>query len=135
MIYILDTNIISLARRTDRAPQIAQWLRDQDETELFLSVITLGEIERGIGLQERKNPDFARDLRIWLERTTQLFSDRLLEFTPDDARHWGALSARLGHSGADLMIAAQALSRNATVVTRNIADFDPTGARVFDPMA
>ncbi|WP_332888708.1 PIN domain-containing protein [Marinibacterium profundimaris] len=105
------------------------------EADLYLSVITLGEIERGIMLQEPKNPDFARDLRIWLERTLRVFSDRLIEFTAEDAVRWGELSARIGHSGADLMIAAQALTRDAVVVTANGSDFSPAGVRLLDPTA
>jgi predicted nucleic acid-binding protein len=62
-----------------------------------------------------------------------LFADRILAFTAQDARLWGELSARLGHPGADLMIAAQALARNAQVVTRNVADFEPSGARILNP--
>lgn len=135
MIHILDTNIISQARRAERAPIIARWLAEQDEASLFLSVVTLGEIERGIVLQERRNPDFARDLRIWLEQTMRVFSDRLIDFTSGDAVIWGQLSAQIGHTGADLMIAAQGLSRDATVVTRNTADFAPTGVRLLDPTA
>jgi predicted nucleic acid-binding protein len=133
LIYILDTNVISQARRADRAPRIASWLAKQDEGSLFLSIITLGEIERGIVLQETKNPDFARDLRIWLAQTVRIFSDRLIDFTADDALRWGQLSARIGHDGADLMIAAQALNRNAVVVTRNVSDFAPTGVEILDP--
>lgn len=133
MIQILDTNILSLVRRADRAPQVAEWLRAQDESTLYLSVITLGEIERGIVLQDRRNPAFARDLRLWLETTMRLFADRLIDFTAEDARRWGDLSARIGHPGADLMIAAQALSRDALVVTCNTRDFEPTGVRLLDP--
>ena len=135
MIYILDTNIISQARRADRASEIGKWLAAQEETALFLSVVSIGEIERGIVLQERRNPEFAHDLRLWLERTVRLFSDRLIDFGHADAMRWGALSARIGHSGADLMIAAQALTRDATVVTRNISDFAPAGVRLFDPLS
>lgn len=135
MTLILDTNVISAVRRTERAPKVAAWLAAQTETELFLSVVTLGEIERGIRLQEPKNPDFARDLRAWLERTVTVFADRLLEFDARDAVLWGELSARLGHPGADLMIAAQALARDATVVTGNVSDFAPTGARLLDPFS
>lgn len=120
-------------RRPDRAPKVGAWLQARPEAELFLSVITLGEIERGIRLQAPKNPDFARDLQRWLERTVSVFSDRLLDFTAEDALIWGELSARLGHPGADLMIAAQALARDAAVVTGNGADFAATGARVVDP--
>lgn len=133
MTFILDTNVVSAVRRADRAPQVATWLAGQDESALYLSVITLGEIERGIRLQEPKNLDFARDLRRWLDRTVSIFADRLIEFSAADALIWGELSARIGHPGADLMIAAQALSRDAFVVTGNGADFAATGARIIDP--
>jgi toxin FitB len=131
--YLLDTEVISAVRRPERAAEVAAWLRDKDEERLFLSVVTLGEIERGIELQRQRNPDFAADLAAWAERTATLFADRILPFGIEDARVWGRLSARLGHGGADLMIAASALVRGATVVTRNVADFEPTGVRVETP--
>ena len=106
MIWILDTNVISAVRRPDRAPQVAAWLAGKAESALFLSVVTLGEIERGIRRQEARNPGFATDLRGWLDRTQTLFADRILPFDAADARIWGQLSADLGHAGADLMIAA-----------------------------
>ncbi len=131
--FLLDTNVISAARRPERSEALARWLRAQREEDLFLSVITLGEIARGIRLQERRNPAFARDLEVWLSRTETLFRDRILPFTAQDARIWGRLSADIGHPGADLMIAATALSHRAVVVTGNGADFAPTGVEVFDP--
>jgi predicted nucleic acid-binding protein len=131
--YILDTNVISAVRRPDRAPQVAAWLRGKAEQDLFLSVITLGEIERGIRQQETRDPMFASDLRMWLDRTVLLFSDRLLAFEAEDARIWGRLSAEIGHNGADLMIAASALRHGAIVVTGNISDFAPTGAALENP--
>ena len=131
--YILDTNVISAVRRPDRAPQVAAWLRGKAEQDLFLSVITLGEIERGIRQQETRDPIFARNLRTWLDRTVLLFSDRLLAFEAEDARIWGRLSAEIGHNGADLMIAASALRHGAIVVTGNISDFAPTGAALENP--
>ncbi|MBB5515376.1 hypothetical protein FHS89_001388 [Rubricella aquisinus] len=131
--FILDTNVLSAVRRADRAPQVAAWLGKQADSDLFLSVITLGEIARGIRLQEPKNPDFARDLGQWLDRTETVFADRILPFDAADARLWGALSAKIGHPGADLMIAAQALARGASVVTGNVDDFAPTGAKIVNP--
>ncbi|SPJ25466.1 type II toxin-antitoxin system VapC family toxin [Palleronia abyssalis] len=132
---ILDTNVLSAVRRPDRAPQVATWLAAQEEDALRLSVLTLGEIERGIALQASRNPTFAADLRDWIDRTVLMFGDRLLAFDARDARIWGALSARIGHAGVDLMIAAQALARDAVVVTFNGSDFTPTGARILEPSA
>lgn len=131
--YLLDTSVISAVRRPDRAPKVAAWLRGKAEQELFLSVITLGEIERGIRQQEVRDTGFAHDLRAWLDRTVLLFSDRLLAFEAEDARIWGRLSAEIGHNGADLMIAASALRHGATVVTGNVSDFASTGAALENP--
>ena len=131
--YVIDTNVLSAARRPERAPQVATWLRSKPETALFLSAITLGEVERGIQQQKRRDPTFAQDLQLWLDRTMLVFGDRILEFGAEDARIWGRLSADIGHTGADLMIAATALHHGATVVTRNLEDFAPTGVTLENP--
>lgn len=131
--YVLDTNVISAVRRPDRAPQVAAWFADKQESDLFLSVITLGEIERGISQQRTRNPQFASDLQLWLDRTLMVFADRVLPFGAAEARIWGRLSQQVGHGDADLMIAATALTREATIVTGNTADFAPTGVRLIDP--
>ncbi|MCT4334621.1 type II toxin-antitoxin system VapC family toxin [Paracoccus sp. YLB-12] len=131
--YLLDTNVISAARRPDRAPRVAAWLADKAEADLFLSVITVGEIERGIQQQVQRDPGFASDLQAWLDRTLRIFGDRILDFGAEDARIWGRLSRQIGHSGADLMIAATALRHGAVVVTGNVADFAPTGVALEDP--
>ena len=132
MIYLLDTNVLSALRRPERSPHVLRWLADKADDSLFLSVVTLGEIERGIAQQTQRDPTFASDLRTWLDRTVQLFADRILPFDADAARIWGRLSARIGNTGADLQIAATALSRDATVVTGDRA-FLATGARVVSP--
>lgn len=132
MICLLDTNVLSALRRPERTPHVLRWLADKADDSLFLSVITLGEIERGIAQQTQRDPTFASDLRTWLDRTVQLFADRILPFDADAARIWGQLSARIGNTGADLQIAATALSRDATVVTGDRA-FLATGARVVSP--
>lgn len=131
--FLLDTNVISAVRRPDRAPMVVAWLRGKSEQDLFLSAITIGEIERGIRQQEARDPAFAHDLRAWIDRTVLLFSDRLLPFDAEDARIWGRLSAEIGHTGADLMIAASALRYAATVVTGNVSDFAGTGVLIENP--
>ena len=130
---ILDTNVLSALRRPERSPQVQSWLSRQDEAALYLSVITLGEIERGIARQDSVNPTFAQDLREWIARTVTLFSDRLLPFGAAEARIWGRLSAQIGHNGADLLIAATAIAHDAIVVTGNVADFAPSGCRILNP--
>jgi hypothetical protein len=133
--YLIDTDVLSAPRRPERVPEVAAWLEGKPEQDLFLSVITLGEIERGIVRQERENPTFAADLRHWLDRTMLLFEDRVLPFEAEDARIWGRLSVEVGHSGADLMIAASALARGAVVVTGNTAHFQPTGVELENPFS
>ena len=130
---ILDTHVISGLRQPERAPELVTWLARQNDADLYLSVVTLGEIERGIARQDLLDPGFARDLRDWMTRTMQLFADRLLPVDAQSARIWGQLSAQLGHAGADLLIAATALRHDAVVVTRNVSDFLPTGCRVENP--
>ena len=134
MKFLLDTDMLSASRRPERAVAVAAWLRSKPEEDLYLSVVTLGEIERGIALQARKQPEFAAELRAWIDRTVRLFADRLLPFGPEEARLWGRLSAKLGHDGADLQIAATALAQGAVVVTGNVSDFKPTGVAVENPL-
>ena len=131
--YLLDTNVVSAMRRPDRNPGPASWLRDQRSSDVFLSVVTLGEIERGIAQQITRDPDFARDLAQWHERTLAWFADRILPVDIATACRWGRLSAAIGHQDVDLLIAATALEHGLTVVTRNVRHFEPTGVEVFNP--
>ena len=133
MKFLLDTDVLSASCRPERAVAVAAWLRSKPEEDLYLSVVTLGEIECGIALQARKQPEFATELGAWIDRTVRLFADRLLPFGPEEARLWGRLSAKLGHDGADLQIAATALAQGAVVVTGNVSDFKPTGVAVENP--
>ena len=94
--YLLDTSVVSAARRPGRAPRVEQWLRERTDSELFLSVITLGEVERGIEMRREKDPGFATALRGWIGETEAMFADRIVPFGAAEARVWGRLSARLG---------------------------------------
>ena len=131
--YLLDTNVVSALRHPDRHPAPTLWLKDQRASDVYISVVTFGEIERGIAQQISRNPDFAHDLAQWFERTLAWFADRVLPVDVATARRWGRLSADLGHDSADLIIAATALEHGLTVVTRNIRHFHPTGVPVLDP--
>jgi toxin FitB len=132
--YLLDTNVLSVLRRPDRAPDVVRWVARQNEAEVFLSVLTLGEIERGIAQQEVANPAFAADLRSWIDHTAVVFADRILPFDAAAARVWGKLSAQLGNARTDVQIAATAIVHRATVVTGDAA-FAAMGVRVENPFA
>ena len=131
--FLLDTDVLSAFRRRDRRPDAVQWLEAQRNVDLHLSVVTIGEIERGITQQERRDPAFAAELASWLDRVLAWYGDRILPVNVLTARRWGQLSATLGHAGADLLIAATALEHGLTVITRNVRHFEPTGVPVFNP--
>jgi toxin FitB len=131
--YLIDTMVLSEMRKRRRHPGVVRWLRGRTGDALFLSAVTVGEIERGIERRRLDNPVFAEALGSWLDRTINLYADRILPVTTAIARRWGRLSARIGHGGADLLIAATALEHELTVVTRDIRHFAPTGAAVENP--
>ena len=107
------------------------WMRGLREADVFLSVVTIGEIERGI--HKVRETEVAIALTRWLEELLRFYGDRVLPVTPDIARRWGRLSADIGHEGADLLVAATAAAHGLTVATRNVRHFAPTGVNVFDP--
>ena len=131
--YLLDTDVISELRRRRRNRNVVAWISDVSAADLFLSVVTIGEIELGIARQRVRNPSFAKDLADWLEVTLRAYEERILPLTVGIARRWGRLAAQLGNNQLDLAIAATALEHGLTVVTRNVSDFEPTGVTVLDP--
>ncbi len=133
--YLLDTDVLSALRRRERDPAVARWLEAQRTTDLYLSVVTVGEVERGIERQRRRDPAFAEALAAWLDRVLAWYGDRVLGVDLPTARRWGQLSGALGHEGADLLIAATALEHGLTVVTGNTRHFAPTGVAVLNPFA
>ena len=133
--YLLDTDMLSALRRRERDPVVARWLEAQRTTDLYLSVVTVGEVERGIERHRRRDPAFAEALAAWLDRVLAWYGDRVLGVDPPTARRWGQLSGALGYEGGDLLIAATALEHGLTVVTGNTHHFEPTGVAVLNPFA
>ena len=132
--FLLDTDVVSLLRRPDRHPAPARWLRAQRPADVFISVVTLAEMERGLAQQRQLDPAFARDLAAWMEQTTVSFADRIIAVDSAAARLWGRMSGDIGHFNVDLLIAATALVHGLTVVTRNVRHFEPAGVRVLNPI-
>jgi len=124
--YLVDTNVLSEARRG--TAEARNWLRSIDPETLYLSVITLGEIMKGIELKQRTDGHAAAPLRQWLEELRQDHADRILPVTDDIALEWGRLAAERPRAMADALIAATAIVHRKTIVTRNTADF--AGARI-----
>lgn len=131
--YLVDTVVLSELRKPQRDRGVVAWFEQQRTTEIFVSVISIGEIERGIARQHTMNLDFAAALAAWLDRVLALYGDRILPFDLKTARRWGQLSAAIGNDRTDLMIAGTALEHGLTVVTRNVSDFEPTGVPVLNP--
>ena len=133
--YLVDTVVLSELRKPQRDRGVVAWFERQRTADLFISVISIGEIERGIARQHTMDPGFAAALANWLDRVLALYSERILPFDLKTARRWGHLSATIGNDSTDLMIAGTALEHGLTVVTRNVTDFEPTGVPVFNPFS
>jgi predicted nucleic acid-binding protein len=129
--YLLDTNVLSEARRG--SPQAVGWLRSVEPDHLHLSVVTLGEIMHGMALKERSDQQAAAHLTAWLARLRHEHAARILPIDDRIAVEWGRISALRPRGGADGLIAATALVHGLIVVTRNIGDFDDTGATCLNP--
>ena len=133
MSYLLDTNVLSEARR--RAPPAVAWLSAVDPGSVFLSVITIGEITKGIALRARTDPVAAASLDDWLDTLQRFYADRILAVDTAVAATWGRLMAQRSRPAVDTMIAATARVHNLVLVTRNVADFADTGVDVINPWA
>jgi len=125
--------VLSELRRRERDPGVVAWISSQRHEDCFLSVVSIGEIERGIARRRATDPSFATQLAGWLDQLLRLYGDRLLPMEVGVARRWGQLSASIGHDGADLLIAATALEHGLTVVTRNLKHFQATGVATLNP--
>ena len=131
--YLLDTVVLSELRKRQRDPGVVEWIGLVAPSDLFLSAVTVGEIELGIEKQRSVDERFAEDLARWLDIILSAYGDRVLPLDVSVARRWGRLAAKIGNKGLDIAIAATALEHGLTVVTRNVSDFAPTGAATLDP--
>lgn len=135
--YLLDTNVVSEARKGSRANEgvkrfLAQLQREQ--SAVFLSVITVGELRRGVELIRQRGDDAqAGRLERWMDATLAAYSDAILPVDAEVAQLWGRLRAPRPEHALDKLIAATALLHDLTVVSRNARDFAGTGVLCIDP--
>ncbi|NOQ37142.1 MAG: PIN domain-containing protein [Methylococcaceae bacterium] len=137
MNYLLDTCVVSELIKPKSDTKVISWIEQTKEQQLYLSVLTLGEIEKGIAklpLSSRKS-----NLKTWLEQDLMLrFENRILNLTPKIARYWGSLQGELEKQGkamaiVDGLIATTALTHNFTLVTRNVKDVERSGVSILNP--
>jgi toxin FitB len=134
--YLLDTNIISEIRKGgDCNPHAAAWYDSIDEDSIYVSVLVLGEIRKGIERVRSTNPDRARALEKWLYMLSRDFADRILPIDLAVADEWGRMSAKRPVSTVDALLAATAKVHEMVLATRNIADVADLGAKVLNPFA
>jgi predicted nucleic acid-binding protein len=135
--FLLDTNCVSELVRAKPEPNVLEWMEAADETLLHLSVLTLGEIRKGIALlpQSRRRTH----LETWLELELQArFAGRILSVDASIADRWGLLAAEAKREGRSLsaidgLLAATAIHHNLTIVTRNVIDFANAQVPIMNP--
>ena len=134
MSYLLDTNVISELRKGDRAdPGVTSWFGGLADEEIFLSVLTLGEIRRGIENIRRRDPRAAGALESWLGRISEMHRDRVLPLDRSVAEEWGRMNVPDPLPVIDSLLAATAKVTGLTLATRNTADIARTGVALVDP--
>ncbi|MDD2768549.1 MAG: type II toxin-antitoxin system VapC family toxin [Methylococcus sp.] len=137
MSYLLDTCVLSELRKPAPDPNVTAWVEAADESRLFISVIVLGEIQKGIAKLEDARRSQA--LQLWLEQDLRgRFEGRILPVDAAVALEWGVLQGAGAKSGLSLpvidsLIGATAVCHNLTLVTRNTADFERMPVRLFNP--
>lgn len=135
MSYLLDTNIVSELRRQTCNPGVREWIRSVDDGDLYISVMVLGEIRLGVERLLRRDPARARVYEEWLGRLERDYSDHILDVTAGIADVWGRLNSPDKIPVVDGLIAATAIVQGLTLVTRNVADYARTGARLLNPFS
>lgn len=133
--YLLDTNVISELRhgKPNQSVHVRHWAAVQPSSQLFLSAITLFELELGVQALERLTPPQGSALRTWLNAVRTAFSGRILAFTENTAPICASLHVHNPCAERAAMIAATAMEHKFTVVTRNVSDFVNTGVSIHNP--
>ena len=130
--YLLDTNVVSELRKPRPHGAVLAWLNAVDDAHLYVSAVTLGEIQAGIELTREQDGQKAQEIEAWLEMLANAYN--VLPMDASAFRHWARLMHRKSNPlYEDAMIAATARAHGLTVVTRNVADFKALGVAVIDP--
>lgn len=132
--FLLDTNVVSELRKRDAMNVgLKAWWSTNQNAELWLSVLVLGELRRGVELLRRRDEKGARALDGWLDGLVDEFSDRLLPIDEGVVELWGRIGVPDPVPVVDGLMAATALAHDLTLVTRNVVDVERTGVDVLNP--
>ncbi len=131
--YLLDTNVVSETRRRNPDPGVMAFLKSVDSSALYLSILTIGELRKGIVARRRTDPAAAKSLAAWAQGLEVGFSDRILGIDTATARLWGEWSADRPRSVVDTLLAATAVAHALTLVTRNIRDAQGLPVKLINP--
>lgn len=136
MSYLIDTNVISEVRRGSRCnPNVAAWYASIKDSDLYLSVLVLGEIRKGVELARPRDPAKAEALEAWLTAVDAAFGPRILTVDRAVTDEWGRMSAIRPIPTIDGLLAATAKVHRMTLVTRDAAGIAGLGAKALDPFA
>jgi predicted nucleic acid-binding protein len=132
--YLIDTNVISELRKGSRCDRnVASWFESVSDGELYVSVLTIGELRRGIALVQRRDKASAASLNRWLRTLIENSADRILNVDRVIAEEWGRMNSPAPLPVIDSLIAATAKIHSLTVATRNARDFSRTGVSCINP--
>lgn len=135
MSFLLDTNVVSDLRKPAASVSLLEWFDQQPANQLFLSIVTVGEVRQGVEQLRKRNPRQAGVLDRWLNGLTQFYEDRLLYVDGSVIEEWGRMRARRSVPVMDALIAATAKVHGLTLVTKNIRDFADLGVALLNPSA
>ena len=136
MTYLLDTNVISELRKGDLCDaNVTAWYAGVKDTDMYLSVLVLGEMRRGIERIRRRDPQQTAVLELWLEETALKFAGRILPIDEMIGEAWGRMYYVRNVPVVDGLLAATAMVHDIALVTRNVSDVEGLGARVLDPFS
>lgn len=133
MTFLLDTNVISELRRKRPDPKVVSWVRHADPAGLSISVLTLGEIAKGAAQCAERDRTQADILYRWLALVRTNYADRTVAIDADISEAWGRITAKRPMPVIDGLLAATALVRGLTLVTRNVRDFVDVAVSLFNP--
>jgi predicted nucleic acid-binding protein len=131
--YLLDTNVLSETRKKKADPGVMAFLEAADSASLFLSVLTIGELHKGVAAKERTDPITARTLAAWVEGLEFGFAERILSIDAATARLWGDWSGDRPRPVVDTLLAATAVEHSLTFVTRNTRDVEGIPVKTHNP--